>query len=171
MRTTLPNTFSWQKNMYSYTNVIEPRSALVRVMAWHQTWKNTDMEQERILPCGGWGHIGFTTTEIIHGMGSANERRRYIVTSSLIGWAHTQEGYGLSQWATTLHCNVGFHWLSPYRDWSLSQCPCCWCPSNSRSSRGIDLVSPQHSDFMTIRVSNHKIIIVDAKYRTTCVVS
>ena len=24
------------------------------------------------------------------GMGSANERRRYIVTSSLIGWAHTQ---------------------------------------------------------------------------------
>ena len=27
---------------------------------------------------------------IILGMGSANERRRYIVTSSLIGWAHTQ---------------------------------------------------------------------------------
>ena len=26
---------------------------------------------------------------IILGMGSANERRRYIVTSSLIGWAHT----------------------------------------------------------------------------------
>ena len=28
--------------------------------------------------------------EIILGMGSANERRRYIVTASLIGWAHTQ---------------------------------------------------------------------------------
>ena len=27
---------------------------------------------------------------IILGMGSANERRRYIVTSFLIGWAHTQ---------------------------------------------------------------------------------
>ena len=27
----------------------------------------------------------------ILGMGSANERRRYIVTSSLIGWAHTQK--------------------------------------------------------------------------------
>ena len=23
-------------------------------------------------------------------MGSANERRRYVVTASLIGWAHTQ---------------------------------------------------------------------------------
>ena len=29
-------------------------------------------------------------TGIILAMGSANERRRYIVTSSLIGWAHTQ---------------------------------------------------------------------------------
>ena len=28
---------------------------------------------------------------IIRLMGSANERRRYIVTSSLIGWAHTQK--------------------------------------------------------------------------------
>ena len=27
---------------------------------------------------------------VILGMGSANERRRYIVTSSFIGWAHTQ---------------------------------------------------------------------------------
>ena len=27
---------------------------------------------------------------IILGMGWANERRRYIVTSFLIGWAHTQ---------------------------------------------------------------------------------
>ena len=27
---------------------------------------------------------------IIPGMGSANERRRYIVTSSLIGWTHNQ---------------------------------------------------------------------------------
>ena len=29
-------------------------------------------------------------TEIILCMHPANERRRYIVTSSLIGWAHTQ---------------------------------------------------------------------------------
>ena len=29
-------------------------------------------------------------TGIILGMDSANERRRYIVTSSLIGWVHTQ---------------------------------------------------------------------------------
>ena len=28
-------------------------------------------------------------------------------------------GYGLSQWQTTLHCNVGCHWLSQHKDWSL----------------------------------------------------
>ena len=28
-------------------------------------------------------------------------------------------GYGLSQWETTLKCNVVSHWLSPYRGWSL----------------------------------------------------
>ena len=27
--------------------------------------------------------------------------------------------YGLSQWETTLHCNVVCHWLSPYKEWSL----------------------------------------------------
>ena len=28
-------------------------------------------------------------------------------------------GYGLSQWETTLQCNVVSHWLSPYREWFL----------------------------------------------------
>ena len=28
-------------------------------------------------------------------------------------------GYGLSQWETTLLCNVVSHWLSPYPDWLL----------------------------------------------------
>ena len=28
-------------------------------------------------------------------------------------------GYGLSQWETTLQCNVVSHWLSPYAEWSL----------------------------------------------------
>ena len=27
--------------------------------------------------------------------------------------------YGLSQWETTLHCNVVSHWLSPYKEWTL----------------------------------------------------
>ena len=27
--------------------------------------------------------------------------------------------YGLSQWETTLRCNVVSHWLSPYSEWSL----------------------------------------------------
>ena len=34
--------------------------------------------------------LGTKETGLILGMGSANERRRYIVTSSLIGWAHAQ---------------------------------------------------------------------------------
>ena len=37
------------------------------------------------------------------GMGSANERRRYIVTSSLIGWAHNQKEY----WNCVLYL---IHW-------------------------------------------------------------
>ena len=28
-------------------------------------------------------------------------------------------GYGLSQWETTLHCNVVSHWLSPNPEWFL----------------------------------------------------
>ena len=28
-------------------------------------------------------------------------------------------GYGLSQWETTLQCNVVYHWLSPCPEWSL----------------------------------------------------
>ena len=34
--------------------------------------------------------IGWARTHELHCMGSANERRRYIVTTSLIGWARTQ---------------------------------------------------------------------------------
>ena len=37
---------------------------------------------------------------IILGMGSANERRRYIVTSSLIGWAHAKNDPYTGQTAT-----------------------------------------------------------------------
>ena len=28
-------------------------------------------------------------------------------------------GYGFSQWETTLHCNVVYHWLNPYTEWFL----------------------------------------------------
>ena len=39
-----------------------------------------------------WGHkrLIYSRTRIFLGMGSANERRRYNITSSLIGWAHSQ---------------------------------------------------------------------------------
>ena len=59
------------------------------------------------------------------GMGSANERRRYRVALSLIGCPHIYE-CGLSQWKTTLHCNVLSHWLKPYPEWSLHRALCLW---------------------------------------------
>ena len=33
---------------------------------------------------------------------------------------HSEQG--LSQWETTLYCNVIFHWLRPYSEWSLMLC-------------------------------------------------
>ena len=71
-------------------------------------------------------NTGSISSGIILGMGSANERWRYIVTSFLIGWAHTQNDpwlpgksgtfvfcfvlrdhsmYAPSQWGM-LHCNI-----------------------------------------------------------------
>ena len=52
-------------------------------------------------------------------MRRANERRRYIVTSSPVGWAHAQNYPSLrdhfvhapGQWETTLHCSVVSRWL------------------------------------------------------------
>ena len=61
--------------------------------------------------------IEYAYTGIIVGMGSANESWRYIVMSSLFGWAHTHNdhsGCGLNQWEPMLHCNIVSHWLSPY---------------------------------------------------------
>ena len=79
-------------------------------------------------------------------LGSANERQRYIVTLSLIGWVCTQNNpwmhcarfhvvvwkgilqspdgqvsywVWLSQWETTWQSNVVSHWLKPYLEWSL----------------------------------------------------
>ena len=41
-----------------------------------------------IYPPRGHPHINYTGT--ILGMGSANERRRYVVTSSVIGWSNSE---------------------------------------------------------------------------------
>ena len=57
-------------------------------------------------------------------MRPASERRRYIVASSLIGWAHTSSSvYAPSQWETTLHCNVASHWLSAYAKYMVISVP------------------------------------------------
>ena len=49
---------------------------------------NTGQPQtaQSCLPATSFTHF----TGIILGMGSANKRRRYNLTPSLIGWAHTQ---------------------------------------------------------------------------------
>ena len=45
------------------------------------------------------------------GMGSANERRRYIVTSSLIGWTHTQNDTRCMVWINNcIHTKI-WVWL------------------------------------------------------------
>ena len=65
------------------------------------------------------------TAGIILCMGMANGRWCYIVTSSLIGCAHTQIDHsvnGHSQWETMLYCNILSHWLCPYTNWSF----CVW---------------------------------------------
>ena len=46
---------------------------------------------------------------IILGMHPANERRRYTVTSPLIGWAHTQNDPCFSSIFTEV-CSLGFSW-------------------------------------------------------------
>ena len=68
-----------------------------------------DLRHVRI-PRYQWRYFeGFAA--IILCMGSVNERRCYIVTSSFIGWAHTQnttkhESYTSYQWWTVLHAPV-----------------------------------------------------------------
>ena len=53
----------------------------------------------------------------------------------------TFSGYGLSQWKTTLHCNVISHWLSPYQEWSL--CISQWkCMPYHSTSLGLPHTSP-----------------------------
>ena len=53
----------------------------------------------------------------------------------------TFSGYGLSQWKTTLHCNVVSHWLSPYQEWSL--CISQWkCMPYHSTSLGLPHTSP-----------------------------
>ena len=45
------------------------------------------------IPCLLWRTTGIEVADrgIILGMGAENERRRYILTSFLTGWAHTQK--------------------------------------------------------------------------------
>ena len=59
---------------------IDSKSPLVHTMAWWLTSGN---------PLPEWILIKIPDTGLILGLCPANERRRYKVTPSLIGWAHT----------------------------------------------------------------------------------
>ena len=57
----------------------------------HSAWHNTVLWGQAPESLIIWlGKRSVQDSRIILGMGSANERRRYIVTTSLIGWAHHQ---------------------------------------------------------------------------------
>ena len=87
--------------------------------------------------------------EIVHhagislGIQPANERCRYIVTTSLIGWS------SISRQTPAMENNNLFVPLSQYHD--------CWWPGDERnqgiSSYGIDIVILEHSSFSTRRVN------------------
>ena len=68
-----------------------------------------------------------TLAEIILGMDSVNERRCYIVTSSLIGWAHSQNDRCLDVFVTvalgsnTLPFHIGLLTLGPFQNQRLTE--------------------------------------------------
>ena len=56
-----------------------------RVLSWHNVMYSSLCNSSEY-----WASVDFISRYL--GMGSASERRCYIVTFSLIGWAHTQNG-------------------------------------------------------------------------------
>ena len=82
--------------------------ALVRIMAWRRPGNKPLSEpmMDSLLT-----HICIFRPQWVNlGMGSPNERRHYLVTSPLIGWA---------QFSLALLSNISLHWLSPDPEWSL----------------------------------------------------
>ena len=59
----------------------------------------------------GMGYEKWFVTAIILDMGSVNEIRRYIVTSSLIGWAHTQNEPFIVSQGPAGHCVSRKVWI------------------------------------------------------------
>ena len=86
-------------------------------------------------------------------MHPANERRRYSVTSPLIGWAHTQNGDAPSQWEATLQCNVATNWLGACTKWLLHCDHRCQEAHFSIWIRIllVEVVNQTYYDFVTMR--------------------
>ena len=73
-------------------------------------------------------------------MGSANERRRYIVTSSLIGWARTVPRMKHHDTSPFLNCSL-ILWISLVLGISLCLCKAIRCSFNSLSDDGLLSIS------------------------------
>ena len=73
-------------------------------------------------------------------------------------WYRYHSGYGLSQWETTLQCNVVSHWLSQYPEWSLKWYPTFISHHNSHTSNfamsSMSLNSDQSSTCLTDTVGD-----------------
>ena len=53
------------------------------------------------------------------------ERSRTSANTMMTMSDRDQSVYGLSQWETTLQCNVVSHWLGPYTEWCLYRSRLC----------------------------------------------
>ena len=124
----------WFKDSYSSgllhsASEVTFQDIFVRVKLPYQTTVHNKEQTLRIILC-----ICSTLTifsGIILSMGSANERRRYYVTPSLIGWTHTQNDPCI-QLQMRLYWNVFvstclFIWNN-FHSWSCMSCGIIYMP-------------------------------------------
>ena len=83
---------------------------------WHTIVKiyPTKYSCKSAVPCTA------VDTGIILGMGSANEKRGFIVKSSLIGWAHAQNGHSVLYHFVSDCCTPCTYTFSAFFHWSLT---------------------------------------------------
>ena len=65
-----------------------------------------------------WTHQGLWH-RLWHNRNKIKHPNREHILWDILYVCRDHSGYGLSQWETTLHCNVVSHWQSPCTEWSL----------------------------------------------------
>ena len=112
----------WQKVVESFLGKTEARlSYIVNMMATDGLAIKEPGQQEPYY----W-HIYPRIFQFQHWKGKISKLLVFnSYTSTFVQIVREHPGYGLSQWETTLQCNVVSHWLSSYPEWSLGQL-CSW---------------------------------------------